>query len=149
MYVEASEDARRNVVNRTVEYTLDGRSVEHANGRVRGRLQASYEAALIPVAGGAIGLPRFLAARAVAHRRSTIMGTGAGTRHAGMDEAERERRDAYARVRASFRLEAQALTPDEERELEPYFRGEVSLEEVTRRAIERFRVKEPPGGAHG
>lgn len=77
------------------------------------------------------------------------MGSAADTRQAGMDEAERERRDAYARVRASFRLEGQALTPDEERDLEPYFRGEVSLEEVTRRAIERFRVKDPSGGAHG
>lgn len=77
------------------------------------------------------------------------MGTATGTRHPGMDEAERERREAYARVRASFRLEGQALTPDEERELEPYFRGDVSLEEITRRAIERFKVKGPPGGAHG
>jgi hypothetical protein len=37
MYVEAESDALRNVVNRTVEYTLDGRMVEHAKGRVRGQ----------------------------------------------------------------------------------------------------------------
>jgi hypothetical protein len=37
MYVEAESDAQRNVVNRTVEYTLDGRMVEHAKGRVRGQ----------------------------------------------------------------------------------------------------------------
>jgi hypothetical protein len=65
-----------------------------------------------------------------------------------MDDAERERREAYARVRASFRLEDQALTPDEERELEPYFRGDVSLEEITARAVARFRVSDPgPGGS--
>lgn len=37
MYAEAESDALRNVVNRTVEYTLDGRMVVHAPGRVRER----------------------------------------------------------------------------------------------------------------
>lgn len=41
MYVEAESDALRNVVNRTVEYTLDGRMVEHAKGRVRGQPPAA------------------------------------------------------------------------------------------------------------
>lgn len=67
-----------------------------------------------------------------------------------MDAAERERREAYARVRASFRLEDQAMTPEEERELEPYFRGEVTLESITERAIARFRVTPAgPGGIDG
>lgn len=35
MFLEAASDALRNVVNRTVEYTLDGRMLEHAKGRVR------------------------------------------------------------------------------------------------------------------
>lgn len=55
-----------------------------------------------------------------------------------MDEEERLRREAYERVRASFRLEGQQLRPDEERELEAYFRGEVTLDELTARAIARF-----------
>lgn len=36
MYAEAAKDARENVVNRAVEYTRDGRMIEHAKGRVRG-----------------------------------------------------------------------------------------------------------------
>lgn len=40
MYAEVESDALRNVVNRTVEYTLDGRIVVHAPGRVRERPQA-------------------------------------------------------------------------------------------------------------
>lgn len=66
-----------------------------------------------------------------------------------MDEEERQRREAYERVRASFRLEGQQLRPDEERELEAYFRGEVTLEDLTARAIARFSApaKTPAGSS--
>lgn len=76
--------------------------------------------------------------------------TAAATwRRPRMDDQERQRRDAYERVRASFRLEGQQLRPDEERELEAYFRGEVTLDELTSRAIARFTAaaKTPAGSS--
>jgi hypothetical protein len=53
-----------------------------------------------------------------------------------MDPDERERREAYARVRASLALEGMELTAEEEAALEPYFRGECSLDELTARVVE-------------
>lgn len=55
-----------------------------------------------------------------------------------MNQEERERRAAYARVRASSALEGMQLTRDKETALEPYFRGEISLDELTKREITRW-----------
>jgi hypothetical protein len=66
-------------------------------------------------------------------------------RQRAVDEEERRRREDYARVRASFQLEGMALTPEEERDLEPYFRGEMTLDELTRRALARFRPTNDDG----
>lgn len=57
-----------------------------------------------------------------------------------MDYDESERREACARVRASFALEGLQLTRDEEAVLEPYFRGEISLDELTKREIARWAI---------
>lgn len=57
-----------------------------------------------------------------------------------MDHDERDRREAYARVRANFALESMQLTSDEEAAIEPYFRGEISVDELTRRQIERWTI---------
>lgn len=57
-----------------------------------------------------------------------------------IDAEERERREAYARVRASFALEDLQLTRDEELDLESYLRDGVSLEELTACAVARWHV---------
>jgi hypothetical protein len=43
MFQEALEDARRNVVNRSVEHRADGRMIEHSKGRPRSDPSAHAE----------------------------------------------------------------------------------------------------------